>query len=156
MSILHYFIIHCQQIFQNVTSGATGGLLKIMEEEPRDVIIWRKNNFGMGRGYRGQYELCMYFGEFKGSDSDVWDVKKDHVAGYRHPTQKPVELALRALKNSSIENDIILDPYAGSGSTLIACEQANRVCYAMELDPGYIDVIIKRWENYTGKEAILQ
>ncbi len=126
-----------------------------MQESPRDVIIWKKNNFGMGRGYRGQYEILMYFGKFKGSDSDVWEVKKDHVAGYRHPTQKPVDLALRALKNSSIENALVLDCYAGSGSTLMACEMSDRICLAMEIDAAYIDVIIERWENYTGKQAKL-
>jgi len=129
------------------------GNIKSIEEIPRDVIIWRKNNFGMGRGYRGQYEICLYFGSFKGSDSDVWDVKKDNVEEYKHPTQKPIELCVRALKNSTKDLDLVLDCYMGSGSTLIACEATNRVCYGMELDPGYIDVIVQRWENYTGKKA---
>jgi DNA modification methylase len=76
------------------------------------------------------------------------------VVEYRHPTQKPVELARRAILNSSKKSDIVLDCYLGSGSTLIACEQTGRICYGMELDPGYIDVvIIERWENYTGKKA---
>jgi DNA modification methylase len=127
--------------------------IKSINEIPRDVIIWRKNNFGMGRGYRGQYEICLYFGKFNGSDSDVWDVKKDNVVEYRHPTQKPVELARRAILNSSKKSDIVLDCYLGSGSTLIACEQTDRICYGMELDPGYIDVVITRWENHTGKKA---
>lgn len=127
--------------------------IRSINELPRDVIIWRKNNFGMGKGYRGQYEICLYFGKFAGSDSDIWDVKKDNVNEYKHPTQKPTELCKRALKNSSRENDIVLDCYLGSGSTLIACEQTGRICYGMELDPRYIDVIIQRWENYTGKKA---
>lgn len=129
--------------------------IRSIDELPRDVIVWKKNNFGMGKGYRGQYEICLYFGEFKGSDSDVWEVKKDPVAAYKHPTQKPVELILRALRNSSQVNDLVLDCYMGSGTTLIACEQTNRICLGMELDPAYIDVIIGRWENYTGKTAKL-
>jgi len=128
--------------------------LKDFDESPRDVIIWKKNNFGMGRGYRNQYELCMYFGTFAESDSDVWEVKKDIVSEYKHPTQKPVELATRAIINSSKQGDSVLDLYMGSGSTLIACEQTNRICYGMELDCSYIDVILDRWSNYTGKEPI--
>lgn len=129
--------------------------VKSIEEKPRDVIIWKKNNFGMGKGYRNQYEICMYFGKFAGSDSDVWEVKKDYVTGYKHPTQKPVKLALRALKNSTKVNGTVLDCYAGSGSTLIGCEQSKRICFAMEIEPKYVDLIVKRWENYTGKTAKL-
>lgn len=127
--------------------------IKSIEEKPRDVIVWKKNNFGMGKGYRNQYEICMYFGKFAGSDSDVWEVKKDYVTGYKHPTQKPVKLALRALKNSTKVNDTVLDCYAGSGSTLIACEQSKRICYAMEIEPKYVDLIKTRWENYTNKTS---
>ena len=134
---------------------ATWSNLKKFDESPRDVIIWKKNNFGMGKGYRNQYEICMYFGTFAESDSDVWEVKKDIVSEYKHPTQKPVELATKAIINSSKQGDSVLDLYMGSGSTLISCEQTNRICYGMEIDPVYIDVIIKRWENYTGKKAVL-
>jgi len=120
---------------------------------PRDVIVWKKNNFGMGRGYRGQYEICLYYGSFAGSDSDVWEIAKDDVNSYQHPTQKPVGLAIRAIMNSTVKDDIVLDYYLGSGSTLIGCEQTNRTCYGIEIDPAYIDVIITRWENFTGKKA---
>lgn len=119
--------------------------------EPRDVIVWRKNNFGMGRGYRGQYEICFYAGGFSGSDSDVWDVSRD--INYKHPTQKPVALCERAINNSKPRN--IIDLYLGSGSTLIACEKTNRVCYGIEPDKTYVSVIIKRWINWmisNGKE----
>jgi hypothetical protein len=131
------------------------GNIKSIDETPRDVIVWKKNNFGMGKGYRGQYEICLYFGKFAGSDSDLWEVKKDFVTEYKHPTQKPTELGRRAIMNSTRENDIVLDCYMGSGSTLIACEQTNRICYGMEIDPRYIDVIITRWENFTGRKAKL-
>lgn len=119
--------------------------------QPRDVIVWRKNNFGMGKGYRGQYEVCFYEGGFSGSDSDVWDVAKDN--DYKHPTQKPVALIERAIKNSKPRN--VLDLYGGSGSTLIGCEKMSVKCYMMELDPHYVDVIIKRWQDYTGKQATM-
>ncbi len=129
--------------------------LQKSKEIPRDIIVWKKNNFGMGRGYRGQYEICLYFGKFSGSDSDVWEIDKDNVSDYKHPTQKPVALGVRAIKNSTKRGEIILDYYLGSGSTLIACEQTNRICYGMELDPAYVDVIVQRWKNYTGKKAKL-
>ena len=122
-----------------------------LKEKPRDVIIWIKNNFGLGRGYRNQYELCFYWGRGKFSDTNVWTLKKD--TNYLHPTQKPVELAERAIKNSSKRGDIVLDLFGGSGTTLIACEQLNRRCFMMEIDPKYIDVIINRWEQFTGKRA---
>lgn len=70
-----------------------------------------------------------------------------------HPTEKPVEVPAMAISHSSKENDVVLDLFGGSGSTLIACEQLNRKCYMMELDPHYVDVIIQRWENFTGKKA---
>ncbi len=117
-------------------------------DDPRDVIVWVKNNFGLGAGYRGQYELCFYYGDFRGSDSDVWQVSKD--SSYVHPTQKPIELITRAIKNSNPQS--VLDIYGGSGSTLIACEQTNRTCYMMELDPKYVDVIRRRYAKFIGKE----
>ena len=120
-----------------------------IKSKPRDVIVWRKNNFGLGRGYRGQYEVCFYWGKFSGSDSDVWDVAKD--TKYVHPTQKPVELCTRAIKNSKPKN--VLDLFSGSGSTLIGCEKLNVPFYGMEYDPKYVDVIIRRWQEFTGKQA---
>lgn len=86
---------------------------------------------------------------------DLWEVGRDNgKEDSIHPTQKPVELARRAIKNSSREGEIVLDFFAGSGSTLIACEQLHRACYAIELDPRYCDAIIRRWETLTGKKAI--
>lgn len=117
---------------------------KHLPSEPRDTIIWRKNNFGMGSGYRGQYECCFYYGDFSGSDSDVWELPKD--VKYEHPTQKPVSLCARAIKNSQPKT--VIDYFGGSGSTLIACEQTNRTCYMMELDPKYTDVIRRRYWKF--------
>lgn len=141
-------------IFYNIGSEITERYIwgrvenyKHLKTKPRDVIIWKKNNFGMGSGYRGQYECCFYYGNFNGSDSDVWEINKD--GKYMHPTQKPVHLAVRAIRNSS--PNIVIDYFGGSGSTLIACEQTNRTCYMMELDPHYCDVIRKRYQNYIDK-----
>ena len=89
--------------------------------------------------------------------TEVWDFEttsgeeREHTGG--HATPKPIALCSRAIKSSSRENEIVLDVFGGSGSTLIACEQLNRKCYMMELDPHYIDVIIERWENFTGQKA---
>ncbi len=84
----------------------------------------------------------------------VWTMRRDNVQEYIHPTQKPVELIVYAITNSSKADDIVLDLFGGSGSTLIACEKARRTCYMAELDPKYVDKIIKRWEDYTGNKAI--
>ena len=130
--------------------GRYQNLMNNIKIEPRDVIVWRKNNFGLGKGYRGQYELCFYYGSFAGSDSDVWNIDKD--TKYEHPTQKPVGLCARAIVNST--PNTVLDLFGGSGSTLIACEQLNRKCFMMELDPVYCQVIIDRWEKFTNKQAI--
>ena len=82
----------------------------------------------------------------------MWQIKKD--TNYKHPTQKPVELSARAIKNSTKPTQNVVDLFGGSGSTLIACEQLNRKCFMMELDEHYCDVIIQRWENLTGKQAV--
>ena len=86
--------------------------------------------------------------------TDVWEFAKPKENKV-HPTMKPVSLMERAIVNSSMPEQIVLDHFLGSGSTLIACEKTNRICYGMELDPKYIDVIIKRWEDYTGQKAEL-
>ena len=83
--------------------------------------------------------------------STVWTIKRER--DYKHPTQKPVELVLIALRNSSKEQDIVLDLFGGSGSTMIAAEKSNRICYTMELDPRFVDTIVARWEFFTGKRA---
>ena len=88
--------------------------------------------------------------------TDLWSLKRDAKQSYSHPTQKPVELIEKAIQNSSLQEHKILDIFLGSGSTLIACEKTNRKCFGIELDPKYCDVIVKRWENFTGKKAELE
>lgn len=119
-------------------------------------IVWAKNVFGMGKGYRHQHEFCLFNGDVDHwikNESDLWEVKKD--SRYVHPTQKPVELSVRAFGNhAKLLN--VLDLFGGSGSTLIGAEQTGRTSFTMELDPKYIDVIVKRWQDFTGKKAVLE
>ena len=86
-------------------------------------------------------------------ETDIWEFDKP-IKNKEHPTMKPVGLVERAILNSSLQENIVWDSFLGSGTTLIACEKTNRKCYGMELDPKFIDVIIKRFENFTGKKAI--
>ena len=124
------------------------------------MIIWEKNSLTLSQtDYQSIHEPCLYgwnktgthswFGDRK--QTSVWKIHKENLKG--HTTPKPVAFIDRALKNSSKSDDIIIDIFGGSGSTMIACEKTNRKCYMMELDPKYIDVIIKRWEQYTGNKA---
>jgi len=86
----------------------------------------------------------------------IWTMKRDKVNEYQHPTQKPVELITYALFNSSKPEDLIIDPFLGSGSTLIACQKTGRVCAGIELDPKFVDVIVQRWVDYTGIESVVR
>ena len=116
-------------------------------------IVWAKNVFGLGRGYRHQHEFCLFDGSVDDAiknESDLWEVKKD--TSYVHPTQKPVALSVRAFGNH-IKLTTVLDLFGGSGSTLIGAEQTGRSANVMELDPKYCDVIIKRWQDFTGEQA---
>jgi len=120
----------------------------------KSCIVWAKNVFGMGNGYRHQHEFCLFNGKIDAeikNESDLWSVKKD--SNYVHPTQKPVELSVRAFGNH-IKLLNVLDLFGGSGSTVIGAEQTGRSCYTMELDPKYCDVIINRWQDFTGEQAV--
>jgi len=86
----------------------------------------------------------------------IWTMKRDKVNEYMHPTQKPVELITYALFNSSKAEDLVIDPFLGSGSTLIACQKTSRVCTGIELDPKFMDVIVQRWVDYTGIETVFK
>jgi len=115
----------------------------------------------MGHGdYHYKHEPILYGWNKEGkhqfygdrSQTTVWEVNRP-TKSKEHPTMKPIELITRAIMNSSKGEDIVLDLFLGSGSTLIACEKTNRICYGMELSEKYMDVIIKRWEDYTGQKA---
>jgi DNA modification methylase len=126
-------------------------------------VIWAKNTFTLGRAdYQRQYESILY-GWKDGADhywcgardqGDVWFVDKP-VRNDLHPTMKPVALVERAVRNSSKTRDIVLDPFGGSGSTLIACEKTGRQARLMELDPRYCDVTVRRWQEFSGGIAAL-
>ena len=127
-----------------------------------NMIIWDKGGGGIGdlkHTFATDYEviLCAHNGhEIKGKRiASVWDVGKDNANDYQHPTQKPVKLSAMAIEHTTEKDAIVLDVFGGSGSTLIACEQLSRKCYMCELDEHYCDVILTRWENLTGKKAVL-
>lgn len=126
------------------------------------MIIWKKPTLTLSQtDYQSIHEPCIYgwfnngshnfYGDRK--QTSVWEYERENIS--EHTTPKPVKLICQAIKNSSVKNDIVLDLFGGSGSTLIACEQTERSCFMTELDPRYIDVIIQRWENFTGKKAEL-
>jgi DNA modification methylase len=128
-------------------------------------IVWNKGSGGMGwQDYRYQYEFIIYaFKQDQGhiwyggrAETDIWTMNREARGTYIHPTQKPVELIRRALKNSSKSEDVVLDLFGGSGSTLIGCQKMKRSARLMELDPRYCDVIIQRWEQFTGQTAVLE
>ena len=127
------------------------------------LIIWHKTNAkyaAMNAQYKQRHEPCLYF-KPKGStlrwcgettEATIWNQDRDKINDL-HPTQKPVALAAKAIRNHEAKS--VLDLFCGSGSTLIAAEQLGRKCYGMEISPNYCDVIVKRWENLTGKKAVL-
>jgi DNA modification methylase len=125
-------------------------------------IIWAKNTFTLGRSdYQRQYEPILY-GWPEGAtrhwcgdrdQGDVWHFNKPRVNDL-HPTMKPVELVERAIRNSSRPGDVVLDPFGGSGTTLIAAEKSGRQARLIELDPKYVDTIVRRWQEYAGAQAV--
>ena len=126
------------------------------------MIIWEKQSLVLSQGdYQSIHEPCLYgwfdngthrfFGDRK--QTSVWQFDRKSIEG--HTTPKPIGFICKALENSSKKNENVLDLFGGSGSTLIACEQLGRTCYMMELDEKYCDVIIKRWEKFTGEKAVL-
>lgn len=131
--------------------------------EVRQVLIWVKNSMVMGRqDYQWKHEPCLY--GWKGGAGHLWasDRKQTTVLEFdrptknkEHPTMKPVGLFDYQIQNNTKGGDAVLDLFAGSGTTIIACEQNGRNAFCMEIDPRYVDVIIKRWENFTGEKAVL-
>jgi DNA modification methylase len=127
-------------------------------------LIWVKSHFTLGRSdYQRQYEPILY-GWRQGAErfwcgardqADVWFFPKPAVNDL-HPTMKPVALIEQALVNSSREQELVLDPFGGSGSTLIACQKTQRRAHLIEIDPLYVDVIVRRWQEFTGREAVLE
>lgn len=157
----------CSYYVTSPQGGEIGLMMMMMMRdaglEVRHNLIWKKNaaTFSMGRlDYDYQHEPIFYtwtkkhnfYGE--GYQTTVWEYDKPRKCDL-HPTMKPVPLIAHALENSSREGDNVVDIFGGSGSTLIACEELNRKCFMMEIDPHYCDVIIQRWEDFTGEKAVL-
>jgi len=116
----------------------TGATVWKIPSEPQKAMKWFIRN--MKKQEKGR--------------TTIWSISRANVNEYVHPTQKPIELITKAMHNSSKQEDIVIDTFLGSGSTLIACEKTNRICYGMELDPKYIQVIIQRYIDYTSNKVI--
>ena len=128
---------------------------------PTNIVVWHKPGGGIGdlkRTFSSDYEVALVW--HRGAElcgkriGSVWTVNKDGASTYVHPTQKPVALAEEAMDKTTRASAVVMDLFGGSGSTLIACEKTARDCRMMELDPKYVDVIVKRWQDFTGQRAI--
>ncbi len=144
--------------------------------EFKNVCVWVKNNAGQGSLYRSQHEFVFVFKSGKGAHrnniqlgqygryrTNVWHYRRassqstaEGNSSDLHPTIKPVELVADAILDCTARGDIVLDPFLGSGTTVIAAERAGRACYGVELDPGYVDVVVRRWQAFTGQSAVLE
>jgi DNA modification methylase len=144
-------------------------------QEFKNLCVWNKSNAGMGTFYRSKHELVFVWksgtaphintfelGQYGRSRSNVWEYagvnslkpgRLEELA--MHPTVKPVALVADAIKDCSRRNGLVLDPFAGSGTVLIAAERVGRRARALEIDPHYVDVAVRRWEDYSGKPAVL-
>ena len=140
------------------------GACRDVEWEVRQCLIWNKNSLVMGRqDYHWKHEPCLY--GWKGGAAHLWasDRKQTTILNFDrpnrseiHPTMKPIKLFDYQIQNNTKCEDVVLDTFAGSGTTIIACEQNGRTAYCCELDPKYCDVIIDRWEQFTGEKAVKQ
>lgn len=154
-----FYIWHADSEGYNFRKAALEAGLNV-----RQCLIWVKNTMVMGRqDYQWKHEPCLYGWKEGSSHSFYADRKQTTVLNFDkptkstlHPTMKPVELFSYQITNSTKEEDIVLDTFSGSGSTLIACEKTGRTCYGMELDPKYVDVIIQRYVDYTENCGIIK
>lgn len=161
-----FWYVCCNWVYYHIFIVAVRTTLK----KVHTCIVWKKDLIGLGQAYRNQHEFILFASNNKSisfdnkSESNVFEYPSPTSFKFRHednagesklphPTMKPIALIAKTLKNSSKKGDVILDSFGGSGSTLMACEQTNRHCYMIELDPKYVDVIITRWEKFTGEKA---
>jgi DNA modification methylase len=131
----------------------------------RSQIIWAKSNFAIGRGdYHWMHEPCWYAvregkkGHYSGDrkQTTLWQIPKPQKSETGHSTQKPIECMKRPIENNSSPGQAVYEPFSGSGTTIIAAEMTGRVCHAIELNPAYVDVAVKRWQDFTGMQATLE
>jgi DNA modification methylase len=166
---IHFVCMDWRHMWETLEAG------RAVYSELKNLAVWNKTNGGMGSFYRSKHELVFVWKSRKGSHinnfelgqygryrTNVWDYsgvntlrpgRLEELA--MHPTVKPVAMVADAIKDCSRRNGIILDPFAGSGTTVIASERTGRRAYTIELDPAYVDVAIRRWQRYTGKSAVL-
>ena len=164
---IHFVCMDWRHLHELLTAG------KATYAELKNMIVWNKDNGGMGTFYRSKHELILAFknraaphinnfelGQYGRYRTNVWDyagvnsLKAGRLEELQmHPTVKPVALVADAILDCSKNGGIVLDSFAGSGTTLMAAEKTGRKAYAMELDPGYVDTAIRRWQTYTGNEA---
>ena len=169
---IHYLFIDWRHLRELLAAGgeAYDSLL--------NLCVWVKDNGGMGSFYRSQHELILVFrngkgphrnnvqlGKFGRYRTNVWEYPGINTMSKQgdegnllalHPTVKPVQMIADAILDASARNEIVLDGFLGSGSTLLAAERVGRICYGIEIDPLYVDVAIRRWQRYTGDQATLQ
>lgn len=164
---LHYICMDWRHIKEISNAGDE------VFDELKNLCVWNKDNGGMGSLYRSKHELIFIFKNGNGSHknnvelgshgryrTNIWDYPGVNSFGgdknklNMHPTVKPVEMVKDAILDVTNRSDIVLDTFLGSGTTLIAAEKSNRICYGMELEPVYVDTAIRRWQDLTGKAAI--
>lgn len=163
---LHYIFIDWRHIGELLAAGRT------VYAELKNVCVWTKNHTGMGGFYRSRHELVFVFeygraphrnniqlGKYGRDRTNVWVYPSPRTPSDEgnllalHPTVKPVRLVADAILDCTVRNDIVLDSFLGSGTTVIAAERTGRRCYGLEIDPLYVDTIIRRWQAYTGENA---
>ena len=137
--------------------------LEAVDFNIRCQIIWAKDRFALSRGdYHWQHEPCWYAvkrnakGQWAGDrkQSTLWNIPARDDGGHGHSTQKPVECMKRPIENNSSPGQAVYEPFSGSGTTIIAGEMTGRSIHAIELNPAYVDVAVKRWQEFTGQEAV--
>ncbi|WP_412506791.1 site-specific DNA-methyltransferase [Roseovarius sp. SYSU LYC5161] len=146
-------------------AGVVGESLIASKFKLRSQIIWDKGQLVLSRGdYHWQHEPCWYAvregktGHWAGDRKQVtvWQIEKPRKSETGHGTQKPVDCMRIPIENNSAAGDAVYEPFSGSGTTIIAAEMTGRRCYAVELNPAYVDVAVRRWEEFTGREAVLE
>ncbi|HWO86591.1 MAG TPA: site-specific DNA-methyltransferase, partial [Stellaceae bacterium] len=145
-------------------AGTVQASLEACGFETRAQIVWAKSNFVISRGhYHAKHEPCWYAvrkgetGHWAGDhkQTTVWDIPKNAKSETGHGTQKPVECMRRPIENNSSPGQAVYEPFSGSGTTIIAAEMTARVAHAIEITPAYVDVAVKRWQEFTGQQAVL-
>jgi DNA modification methylase len=165
---IHYFFMDYRHLMEILTACQS------VYSNIKQLAVWAKNNGGMGTFYRNQHELVLIYkngsaphinnfglGETGRYRTNVWNYAGVNTFGRHrdeelamHPTCKPVIMISDILRDCSNRNDIVLDPFMGSGTTIMAAEKTGRIAYGMDLDPHYIDVAVRRWQTYTGRDAV--